>query len=169
MSMETKFRAFHKVRNEMYNVHGWHSEFVFKDTLDGIGNDGNPDKLVDVELMRSTVFQDQTEKIIFFDDLITVCVFFVSPENCDDDKHFKGIVVEENGNTCLQILEYDYGDGWKKLSETTVGFPFDKDWIDEDDKTMTVPLFELCAMSGNLGEYCSDNVEIIGNIHQNKY
>jgi hypothetical protein len=27
---QIKFRAWHKVRKEMYEVHGWHSEYVFK-------------------------------------------------------------------------------------------------------------------------------------------
>lgn len=59
-----KFRAWHKIRKEMYQVHGWHSEFVFKDTFDGVGNDGNPDKLEDVELMQFTGLKDskRTEK-----------------------------------------------------------------------------------------------------------
>jgi hypothetical protein len=87
----------------------------------------------------------------------------VSPENPDNDIHFKGNIIHHNGNTCIEIFEFMTSNLlWKKLCETTSGFPFDTDYIEENG-TMIIPLFDLCAMSGNLGEYISDNVEITGN------
>lgn len=71
MKRELKFKAYHKNRNEIYIVHGWHSEFVFSDTLDGIGNNGNPDKLEDVELMQFTGFQDCKGKEIYEGDILS--------------------------------------------------------------------------------------------------
>lgn len=69
---EIKFRAYHKGRKEMYNVHGWHSEYVFSDTLDGIGCDGNPDNIKDVELMQFTGLQDRHGKDIYEGDIMRV-------------------------------------------------------------------------------------------------
>lgn len=69
MNREIKFRAWHKLRKEMYNIHGWHLEFVFKDTLDGFGNDGNPDLLKDVIIMQFTGLYDKCKKEIFEGDI----------------------------------------------------------------------------------------------------
>jgi hypothetical protein len=110
-----------------------------------------------------TGFEDKSENLIYFGNEVMVCVFFVSPENPDNDIHFKGNIIHHNGNTCIEIFEFMTGNLlWKKLSETTSGFPFDADHIEENG-TMIIPLFDLCAMSGNLGEYLSDNVQITGN------
>jgi hypothetical protein len=110
-----------------------------------------------------TGFEDSSENLIYFGHEVIVCVFFVSPENPDNDIHFKGNIIHHNGNTCIEIFEFMTSNLlWKKLSETTSGFPFDTDYIEENGTTI-IPLFDLCAMSGNLGEYLSDNVQITGN------
>ena len=104
---------------------------------------------------------------IYFGDKVEVCVFFVSPENPDNDNHFRGEVKFVNGSVCIEITEYMVDDsGWKLLSENQRHFPFDADYI--EDGKYTIPLFDLCSISGNNGEYLSDNVKIIGNIFQNK-
>jgi len=110
-----------------------------------------------------TGFKDKSENRIYFGHEVIVCVFFVSPENPDNDIHFKGNIIHHNGNTCIEIFEFMTGNLlWKKLSETTRGFPFDVDYIEESG-SMIMPLFDLCAISGNLGEYLPDNIEITGN------
>jgi uncharacterized phage protein (TIGR01671 family) len=57
---EIKFRAFHKPSGKVFKVHGWHSEFVFEDTLNGCGTtETNPCKLEDCKLMQYTGLKDK--------------------------------------------------------------------------------------------------------------
>jgi hypothetical protein len=65
-----EFNAWHKIRKEMYKVHGWHSEYVFKDTLDGVGCEGNPDKLEDVELLQFIGVKDVRNNKLFEGDIL---------------------------------------------------------------------------------------------------
>lgn len=124
---------------------------------------------LDVETVGQFILiNDVNGKNIFFNDIIDVCVFFVSPQNTDNDIHFRGVVIEHELKVCLKIYSFLYdSSGWKKLSDTTRHFPFDTDYI-EDDHTFIIPLHDLCAMSGNLGEILEENLEVIGNIHENK-
>lgn len=116
---------------------------------------------------RGTEMQDEAGQVIFIGDIVEVCVFFVSPENPDEDFHFRGLVTEENGIVNLRISHMMYkGKDWHKISKTTPFFPFDKDCI-TDDGFCSISLFHLCALSGNLGEYNPANVTIIGNMMQN--
>jgi hypothetical protein len=97
---QINFRAWHKVRKEMYEVHGWNSEYVFKKTDDGVGNPGNPDLLSDVEIMQYTGLKDnwsddpKDNKPIYEDDIVVFS---------DGSTH----VVEWNDDTC----QFQYSDG----------------------------------------------------------
>ena len=67
---DLKFRAYHKGRNEMYDVHSFTDKHVFKRTLDGIGNDGNPDDADDVELLMYTATTDMEGNLIADGDIL---------------------------------------------------------------------------------------------------
>ena len=111
--------------------------------------------------------KDVNDTKIFIDDIIDVNVFFVSPQNPDEDIYFRGVIIEHELKVCLKIYSFlNDSSGWKNLSDTTKNFPFDLDYI-EDDNTFIIPLHDLCAISGNLGELLEDNLEVMGNIYQN--
>ncbi len=101
-------------------------------------------------------------------DIVDVCVFLVSPENPDNDQHFRGVLSFDNGMFLFTIHKYlEFKDGkseWVNLKSKQL--PFYDEEIDEDG-TYTIPYFNFCAISGNLGEFIDDNVEIIGNIYEN--
>jgi uncharacterized phage protein (TIGR01671 family) len=136
---EIKFRAFHKERKEMYNVHGWHSEFIFKDTLDGVGCEGNPDFIENVALMQFTGLHDKNGVEIYEGDKFD-----------GDDEDGSYYVVEWIEEKCcfgVSLYGYNisYGEGSQEIIDNEISC-VDRNMIGVED----------------LVEY-----EIIGNIHQN--
>lgn len=67
-----KFRFWHKPTKKMMNVYSYTSDFVFGDTLDGIGTEYNPAKFDDCVLMQCTGLKDKNDKLIFIDDIVTL-------------------------------------------------------------------------------------------------
>lgn len=86
---EIKFRAWHKSTGTMFNVHGWHSEFVFEDTLNGCGaTETNPCKIEYCELMQFTGLKDKNGVDIYEGDIIEIF----------DDESTKGQVIFNEGS-----------------------------------------------------------------------
>ena len=98
-----KFKAWHNIRKEMYQVHGWHSGFVFKDTLDGVGNDGNPDRMEDVELIQFIEKQDTKGVDAYDGDIIRYRYF-----ECNGDVSFGTAFIKYvEGIPKLEVINCD--------------------------------------------------------------
>ncbi len=104
----------------------------------------------------------------FQGDIADVCIFLVSPSNPDNDQHFRGVIGKENGKFIFTIHKYLKFDGSKSewINIRAKDLPFYDEELDEDG-TYTVTYYDFLAMSSNLGEFCDDNVEIIGNVFEN--
>jgi len=122
----------------------------------------------DDEIMEFIGEQDKNGLDIYSGHIVDVCIFLVSPSNPDNDQHFRGEVVFENGSFNLwiyQYYDYSYSKGnLVKLKEKHIPFECELD----EYGGVTVPLYEFMCMSGNMGEWISDNITIVGNIYQNK-
>lgn len=108
---------------------------------------------------------DHSNGKLFYDDIIDICVFLVSPSNPDNDQHFRGVVFFENANTCIEITHY-LPDGKTPVPIEEKHLPFYHYEIDEEIGVV-FKLFDFAAMSGNLGEWIQDNITLVGNIHDN--
>jgi hypothetical protein len=97
-------------------------------------------------------------------DIVEVCIFLVSPANPDNDKHFRGVVFYQDGVVQFKIYKYLKFDGkkseWVALKARYL--PFEDCELDEDG-TFTISYVDFCGISGNLGEFNADNIEIVGN------
>ena len=69
---EFKFRAWHEKRKEIYDVHSLSSDYIFKDTFDGIGTNGVPDNRIDVILMQYTGLKDESDREIYEGDIVKI-------------------------------------------------------------------------------------------------
>lgn len=162
MNREIKFRAWYN--GELFNFVEITS---YKDGSLGINiaRQGFSDL---VTAPKETILEQFTGLKGYEGDIIDVCIFLVSPSNPDNDQHFRGVIEFENGCFVFVIHKYLNFDGNKSewVNIKTNHLPFGVDELDEDG-TFTVPYYDFLSMSGNLGEFCEDNIEIIGNIHEN--
>ncbi len=60
-----KFRFWHKPTQKIMDCYGFNEDFVFGDTLDGVGTEYNPAKFEDCILMQCTGLKDKNEKLIY--------------------------------------------------------------------------------------------------------
>lgn len=70
MQNRLKFRFWHKPTNKMMDCYGYNKDFVFADTLDGVGTTYNPAKFEDCILMQCTGKKDKHNKLIYEGDIV---------------------------------------------------------------------------------------------------
>lgn len=107
-----------------------------------------------------------TGEVGFEGDIAEVCVFLVSPENPDNDQHFRGLIYFDTGTFVFKIYHYLKFDGSKSewIDIEPKYLPFYEPEM-EDDGTFTIPYFQFMGISGNLGEFNPDDVKIVGDIY----
>jgi hypothetical protein len=114
----------------------------------------------------SPMLKDMNSRTIYVNDIVDVCIFRVSPENTDDDHHYRGVIGFENGNFVINIYAYLYSNtGGKFIPLKASHLPFYDEELSEDG-TYTLPFTWFVGLSGNFATYNTDNVEIQGNIHK---
>lgn len=113
--------------------------------------------------------QDETGIDIYQYDIVDVCVFLVSPENPDNDQHFRGWISFERGCFMLNIKHYRdyYNNKGELIPLQPKHLPFCNADLNEDG-SFSISLYDFMGISGNLNEFISDNIEVVGNIFENK-
>lgn len=110
MNDRFKFKFWHKPTKKMVECYGYNSEFVFGDTLDGIGTEYNPAKFEDCILMQSTGLKDKNGTLIYEGDIVTY--EWLTPIGKVWRKDGKHIVKWNDGYTVLSnIAKYDVEHG----------------------------------------------------------
>lgn len=126
------------------------------------------DRINDMVSQQSIGERDDLEKMIYIGDYVSVCVFMVSPSNPDQDEHYRGEIAMIDGSIQFIFKQFmsDAGDtGWRKIKPTDpLGHIFE-DW--DEGLNWHIPLWDLMGFSSNLGEFCSDNIRVIGNVYDN--
>lgn len=121
---------------------------------------------VDADIMQYIGEHDENGNDIYESDIVDVCVFLVSPENPDNDQHFRGWISFERGCFMLNITHYkDYSKKGELVPLQARHLPFYEPELEEDG-SFAISLYDFMGISGNLGEFISDNIEVVGNVHE---
>lgn len=70
MQDKLKIRIWHKPTKKMFDCYGYNEEFVFADTLDGIGTTYNPANIEDCEFLYCIGLKDKNNNLIFEGDIV---------------------------------------------------------------------------------------------------
>ncbi len=132
-----EFRAFHKPTHRLFNVYTFSKDFVFEETIDGIGtSETNPAKFKDCIIEQCTGLKDNNGRLIFEGDIICT------------DKTVGVVKLGKYGGNDWEGWHFGYYIDWLRYADINNRKPtLRKDfwfWVEHRE------------------------IEIIGNIHQNK-